>query len=199
MLFAANRPRSASLAVPLPSRDEAAISALLSLTGQQRFVQLGTSPATVLNAPNISTRDPSNEYDVFRVSNQELQEIEEFASISSPVNRRRAFSEGYIDNNFSHSSNNSNHNVYLNAAAAQQQSNLFEPLLATKNNDIGKYSPKSRRKRIDRFLTRRKRRVWAKTIKYSVRKNFADSRLRVKGRFVKKEDETILRELMNLV
>ena len=32
-----------------------------------------------------------------------------------------------------------------------------------------------------------------------VRKNFADSRLRVKGRFVKKEDEEIVRDLMNMV
>ena len=36
-------------------------------------------------------------------------------------------------------------------------------------------------------------------MKYDVRKNFADSRLRVKGRFVKKEDEELLRELMSYV
>jgi hypothetical protein len=40
--------------------------------------------------------------------------------------------------------------------------------------------------------------VWSKTIKYDVRKNFADSRLRVKGRFVRKEDESLMRELMSL-
>jgi hypothetical protein len=28
--------------------------------------------------------------------------------------------------------------------------------------------------------------------------NFADSRLRVKGRFVKKEDEELLREILNI-
>ena len=32
-------------------------------------------------------------------------------------------------------------------------------------------------------------RVWKKSVQYDVRKNFADTRLRVKGRFVKKEDE----------
>ncbi|CEG37461.1 CCT domain [Plasmopara halstedii] len=62
---------------------------------------------------------------------------------------------------------------------------------------IGSYSPEARRKRIDRFLEKRKRRVWAKKVDYDVRKNFANSRLRVKGRFVKKEDEELLCQLMS--
>merc|ERR1712086_723219 len=56
---------------------------------------------------------------------------------------------------------------------------------------IGAYSPESRKVRIDRFLEKRTHRVWTKTVKYDVRKNFADSRLRVKGRFVKKDDELL--------
>lgn len=63
---------------------------------------------------------------------------------------------------------------------------------------IGAYSPESRRVRIERFLKKRNVRVWTKTVKYDVRKNFADTRLRVKGRFVKKEDESLMRELMSL-
>jgi hypothetical protein len=63
---------------------------------------------------------------------------------------------------------------------------------------VGAYSPESRRKRIARFMEKRKQRVWTKRVKYDVRKNFADARLRVKGRFVKKEDEEMLRELMNM-
>ncbi len=59
------------------------------------------------------------------------------------------------------------------------------------NNDgfIGAYSPESRKLRIQRFLEKRSKRVWTKKVKYDVRKNFADSRVRVKGRFVKKEEE----------
>ena len=63
---------------------------------------------------------------------------------------------------------------------------------------IGAYSPDSRRVRMERFMAKRPQRVWTKTVKYDVRKNFADSRLRVKGRFVKKEDELMMRELMSL-
>jgi CCT motif len=63
---------------------------------------------------------------------------------------------------------------------------------------VGAYSPDSRRVRIERFLEKRHHRVWTKSVKYDVRKNFADSRLRVKGRFVKKEDELLMRELMSL-
>ena len=48
---------------------------------------------------------------------------------------------------------------------------------------IGAYSPESRKARIDRFHEKRTRRVWTKKVKYDVRKNFADSRLRVKVRY----------------
>jgi hypothetical protein len=61
---------------------------------------------------------------------------------------------------------------------------------------VGRYSPTSRKEKIDRFVEKRRRRIWRKRIKYDVRKNFADSRLRVKGRFVRKEDEEQLREYL---
>lgn len=63
---------------------------------------------------------------------------------------------------------------------------------------VGAYSPESRKMRIEKFLAKRNQRVWTKTVKYDVRKNFADSRLRVKGRFVKKEDEMLMRDLMSM-
>ncbi|KAK1929679.1 hypothetical protein P3T76_014896 [Phytophthora citrophthora] len=62
---------------------------------------------------------------------------------------------------------------------------------------IGSYSPEARRKRIRRFLKKREERVWAKEVKYTIRKSFADTRLRVKGRFVMREDEKNLRELLS--
>lgn len=63
---------------------------------------------------------------------------------------------------------------------------------------VGQYSPDTRRQKIERFAAKRLRRIWRKRIKYDVRKNFADSRLRVKGRFVRKEDEDQLRDFLNM-
>ena len=114
-----------------------------------------------------------------KLVNGNLKKSKRFASILRPANRRRAFSEGFLEG----SSGSSN-------------------ALTTKGIDsqkfTGIYSPRTRRKRVERYLLKRKLRVWSKKIKYNVRKNFADSRLRVKGRFVKKEDETLLRDLMEI-
>lgn len=68
----------------------------------------------------------------------------------------------------------------------------------TKGRFIGAYSPAARKRRIAIFNAKRERRVWTRKVKYDVRKNFADTRMRVKGRFVKKEDEDLLKELIAL-
>jgi len=61
---------------------------------------------------------------------------------------------------------------------------------------VGAYSREERAKVIMRFLSKRENRVWKKRVKYEVRKSFADTRIRVKGRFIKKEDEENLRETL---
>mmetsp|Transcript_3451 Transcript_3451/g.4983 ORF Transcript_3451/g.4983 Transcript_3451/m.4983 type:complete len:225 (+) Transcript_3451:252-926(+) len=61
---------------------------------------------------------------------------------------------------------------------------------------VGVYTRDERKKLISKFLKKRESRIWKKRVKYDVRKNFADSRLRVKGRFVRKEDEEQLREFL---
>lgn len=49
---------------------------------------------------------------------------------------------------------------------------------------IGAYTMKERQEKIDRFLYKRDRRIWTKKVRYSCRKNLAECRTRVKGRFV---------------
>jgi CCT motif len=58
-----------------------------------------------------------------------------------------------------------------------------------KNGRIGIYTPAERAAIIERFLQKRSRRVWNKKIRYDCRKDLADRRLRVKGRFVKRSEQ----------
>ena len=55
-----------------------------------------------------------------------------------------------------------------------------------KNGRIGIYTPAERAAIIHKFNAKRARRVWNKKIRYNCRKNLADRRMRVKGRFVKR-------------
>ena len=51
------------------------------------------------------------------------------------------------------------------------------------------YTPAERAAIIHKFNAKRARRVWNKKIRYNCRKNLADRRMRVKGRFVKRGAE----------
>jgi len=84
------------------------------------------------------------------------------------------------------------------ASMATVEKRFSSEAMSISQNKIGHYSLEERRRLIDRFLQKRHRRIWRKRVKYDVRKSFADSRLRVKGRFVRKEDEDQLRELLIL-
>ena len=64
----------------------------------------------------------------------------------------------------------------------------FQVELLNKDGRIGIYLPDARKARITRFHAKRKMRIWRKRIKYDCRKKLADSRPRIKGRFVKRSD-----------
>jgi hypothetical protein len=51
---------------------------------------------------------------------------------------------------------------------------------------IGPLTQQQRQDKLKRYLDKKQRRVWAKRIKYDCRKKVADSRVRIKGRFVSK-------------
>ena len=54
---------------------------------------------------------------------------------------------------------------------------------------VGVYTKEERLKRIERFREKKLKRIWRKQIKYDCRKRLADTRPRVKGRFVSRGDE----------
>ena len=60
---------------------------------------------------------------------------------------------------------------------------------------IGALKIEERRRKVEKFLQKRKIRTWNKKISYDCRKRVADSRLRIKGRFVTKKQAS---ELSNL-
>jgi len=53
---------------------------------------------------------------------------------------------------------------------------------------IGAYTREERARRVARYKDKKQRRVWSKRVLYQVRKDFAVSRRRVGGRFIKKQN-----------
>jgi hypothetical protein len=74
------------------------------------------------------------------------------------------------------------------STSAGASTGSFSLDLLNKDGRIGIYLPDARRARIARFHAKRAKRIWRKRIKYDCRKKLADSRPRIKGRFVKRSD-----------
>jgi CCT motif len=66
----------------------------------------------------------------------------------------------------------------------------------SKNGRIGIYTPQERAAIIARFNEKRSHRNWNKKIRYNCRKSLADRRLRVKGRFVKRSEQELLKKVL---
>lgn len=60
--------------------------------------------------------------------------------------------------------------------------------ICNKNGRIGIYTKEERLVLIARYRAKRNRRVWKKKVRYECRKDLADKRCRVKGRFVKRDN-----------
>ena len=57
---------------------------------------------------------------------------------------------------------------------------------------VGTLPPDERAKKIQKYLEKKRQRKWHKKIHYSCRKKVADQRVRVKGRFISKQQAMIL-------
>mmetsp|Transcript_16355 Transcript_16355/g.17090 ORF Transcript_16355/g.17090 Transcript_16355/m.17090 type:complete len:214 (+) Transcript_16355:42-683(+) len=66
---------------------------------------------------------------------------------------------------------------------------VFTPDCDSMSVKIGAYTREERQILIEKFRAKKKRRVWRKQIKYDCRKRLADTRPRVKGRFVSRKEK----------
>ena len=73
----------------------------------------------------------------------------------------------------------------LRGESFDASTSLASALHPSETVSVGSYTHGERQAKIQRYLEKRRRRVWSKKILYSCRKNFADKRPRVGGRFVK--------------
>lgn len=59
---------------------------------------------------------------------------------------------------------------------------------------IGTITAMERKEKVQRYLTKRKNRIWGKKVSYDCRKRVADSRLRIKGRFITRKQASRILE-----
>lgn len=60
---------------------------------------------------------------------------------------------------------------------------------------IGTLTYEQRQIKLKRYREKKKNRVWSKKINYNCRKKVAENRLRIRGRFVKKEQALVLQKI----
>eukprot|EP00761_Pharyngomonas_kirbyi_P012064 gb/GECH01012091.1/.p1 GENE.gb/GECH01012091.1/~~gb/GECH01012091.1/.p1 ORF type:complete len:308 (+),score=84.43 gb/GECH01012091.1/:1-924(+) len=117
-----------------------------------------------LNSPSFNKFNISKELPIDQTSQQQSQnQKQQLTSLQQNVNQ---------DNGNSHSGP------------------VFTLETRTGKINVTPYSSAMRAKRVDRYLKKKKQRSYQKIIRYQCRKRLADSRPRVKGRFVKSDSKT---------
>jgi len=135
---------------------------------------LGTSPTTVISLPDV-VESGEKETSTASTPSEDVNDLEPEELL------RRARSRLLED--LANETNVQKAVLPLPHALEKYKS------LYNKDGRIGIYTPLERAAIISKFNTKRGRRVWNKKIRYNCRKNLADRRMRVKGRFVKRAVE----------
>jgi hypothetical protein len=73
------------------------------------------------------------------------------------------------------------------------------PVVPVRPGYVGAYTFEARQRRLARYMAKRAARVWERGVKYDQRQLTANKRLRVRGRFVPKEDADLLTDIMQII
>lgn len=76
----------------------------------------------------------------------------------------------------------------LMSGSTPQVCDVSGGLVSSSHRAVGAYNPEERAKKLERYRQKRYARNFRRTVKYQCRKQLADSRPRVKGRFARNED-----------
>lgn len=74
-----------------------------------------------------------------------------------------------------------------NAAIVDLENRDFS--VVNKDGRIGVYNPEARKALLAKFHRKRYSRIWNKKVRYTCRKQLADTRVRIKGRFVRRDGD----------
>ena len=77
--------------------------------------------------------------------------------------------------------------ILLAKTRQEMEANNEVELPSSVTGVIGAYTLEERRKKFERYLAKRSRRIWDRSVRYQCRKNIAVNRLRVRGRFISRE------------
>ncbi|XP_039017306.1 two-component response regulator-like APRR9 [Hibiscus syriacus] len=155
------------------------LSQLTVSNSATEVVQSGSSSSSSYSSPSSRTQTPS----FFRsVSSHSLQSNDLRCRFASSLNDfidsgsgsvRRVFRTGDL------------HQVQQYGRRAESQLSIESNAIIEGMNRACRYSPQEKKERIQRYRTKRNHRNFNKKIKYACRKRLADSRPRIRGRFIR--------------
>lgn len=82
----------------------------------------------------------------------------------------------------------------INLSPINQRKEDIIAAVSDKLRRIGTITAMERREKVQRYLLKRKNRIWSKKVSYDCRKRVADSRLRIKGRFITRKQASKILE-----